>query len=90
MYGTNVPSKRPGQTRFEAWVPTDLAAAFTKTIPNKTAWLRKAMQDALGVQPAPPAAPPHRHKRVQVDTKMVAGTRIPIYKCKDCGVTLNA
>ena len=89
MYRTRVAAKRPGQIRFEAWIPQPLAEAFNARIPNKTAWLRAAMTQALG-DTAPPPEPPHRHRRTQTGTRTSAGTTIPIYKCKDCGVTLNA
>ena len=84
-----MPSKRPGQVRFEAWVPQDLYEQFIASTPNRTSWLRKAMADALGPTAPQPKAAPHRHRRKQTGTRWSAGTEIPTYKCIDCGADLN-
>jgi hypothetical protein len=41
-------SKRPGQIRFEAWVPEDLYRAFTDHLRGtRKAWLVQAMRDEV-------------------------------------------
>lgn len=44
VYGTGMkPSQRPGQIRFEAWVPETLYREFAATGVNRAAWLRRKM-----------------------------------------------
>jgi hypothetical protein len=45
------PSKRPGQIRFEAWVPEDLFRHFAELTPNRKAWLVAKMREAVANGP---------------------------------------
>lgn len=40
-------SKRPGQIRFEAWVPEDLFRHFANLTPNRKAWLVAKMRETI-------------------------------------------
>jgi hypothetical protein len=82
---------RPGQVRFEAWIPAPLFDAFTATGTSRTAWLRTALADYLAVQQEPDPPPqPHRHQRTQIGTKIIMGSNVPLYACRECGAELNA
>jgi ribosomal protein L37AE/L43A len=76
-------SRRPGQVRFEAWVPEHLMVQFKHKVPNRAAWLREAMQEAT----RPPDCAHTR--REQAGSRMSMGTELPIWRCSDCGAALN-
>jgi hypothetical protein len=78
--------KRPGQTRFEAWVPDDLYKQFASTVPNRKAWLVGQMSAALGPDPEPvKVEPPHTHRRERTGDRWVSGVNVGAYRCLDCG-----
>lgn len=76
---------RPGQVRFEAWVPEDLFRRFQATGVSRAGWLRQQLAEFVERAEAPP---PHRHKRTQTGTKWVMGSQVPVYVCAECGEDL--
>jgi hypothetical protein len=75
-------AQRPGQVRFEAWVPEALMAEFRTKVPNRTSWLRGAMTDALG--------PACTHtERVKVGERESLGQTLPEWACATCGHRLT-
>lgn len=79
-------SKRPGQVRFEAWVPEDLYRAFQAKVGGggRKAWLVGALRDAT----FGPDGCKHE-KRVQTGTKESLGQTLPVWACADCGHALT-
>jgi hypothetical protein len=79
-------SKRPGQVRFEAWVPEDLYRAFQQKVGvgGRKAWLVGAIREfTFG-----PDGCTHT-KRVQVGTRESLGQTLPVHACADCGQPLT-
>lgn len=82
-------SKRTGQVRFEAWVPTSLLVAFRELDINASAWVRTAMQEEVAaavpaVQPEPQAD--HRHRPgMQTGSRYTHGILIRLYSCAQAG-----
>ena len=70
---------RPGQVRFEAWVPTDLYARFSDKVGNRKAWLVAAMSAEAGPPPGP-----HVHRRQRTGDRWVAGVNVGAWRCRDC------
>lgn len=56
--------RRPGQIRFEAWLPADTYRRFSAKVGNRKAWLLAQVEAELGKEAAAPngqhasAAPP--------------------------------
>lgn len=84
-------AKRPGQVRFEAWVPESLYEQFQATKVNRAQWLRAAIASFVGEEAdtSDSSAPEHRHRRVQVGVRYSLGTEIPRFECSECGRELT-
>lgn len=77
---------RPGQVRFEAWVPETLFHQFARVVPNRKAWLVAEMHAAVGPNPEPlPVVPPHVHTRERTGEKLVGGIDVGAWRCPGCG-----
>ena len=81
---------RPGQVRFEAWVPAALYDQLRATVPNRKAWLLQQMIATVGADAEPEPRTviadeaAHQHRRERVGDKWVAGVNVGHWRCKDC------